>query len=66
MSRDETVSVLDNEREELYILLVSQESRLGEELTDLKLRLERDLYRDHSIAEMESLIHREGNIGETQ
>lgn len=61
MSDTDTVYVDIHERDELYVLLLSQETHLAPALEDLKRRLERLLYRNHSIEEMEQLIRRAGN-----
>ncbi len=49
------------ERDELYVLLASQESGLKPVLEDLKRRLESELYGRYSIEEMEQLIQRVNN-----
>lgn len=60
MSDRSEVVIREEEREDLYALLIAMDTRLDESLVELKLRLERDLYRDHSIAEMEALVQRVG------
>ncbi|MFW5795764.1 MAG: hypothetical protein ACOCV0_01060 [Alkalispirochaeta sp.] len=61
MSDDDTVAVRRGEDVDLYVLLLSRESTLPPTLEALKLRLERSLYRDHSIEEMERIAARAGN-----
>ncbi|MDA3948060.1 MAG: hypothetical protein PF508_02440 [Spirochaeta sp.] len=61
MSDADNVCVDIHERDDLYMLLLSQEAHLAPSLEDLKRRLERLLYRNHSIEEMEQLIRRAGN-----
>ncbi|MFA7565920.1 MAG: hypothetical protein WCY01_02760 [Alkalispirochaeta sp.] len=58
MSDDEPLIIRPEERAELYILLASREHLLHPELDGLKQRLESDLYKRHSIEEMENLIRR--------
>ena len=60
MSDRSEIVIHEEEREDLYALLISMDARLDESLVELKLRLEHDLYRDHSIAEMEALVQRVG------
>lgn len=60
MSDRSELVIREEEREDLYALLIAMDARLNESLVELKLRLERDLYRDHSIAEMEALLQRIG------
>ena len=61
MSEVDDVCVEMNEQDDLYVLLLLQETDLAPSLEDLKRRLERHLYRYHSIEEMEQLIRRAGN-----
>jgi hypothetical protein len=55
---DESMYIRPAERDELFVLLASQESKLKPALTELKRRLEMELYRKYSIEEMERLIQR--------
>ena len=61
MSDADTLCVKPDEREDLYVLLLSQETELAPSLEDLKRRVEQLLYRRHSIEEMEQLMQRAGN-----
>ena len=60
MSDEERIVIREAEKDELYVLLASMETRLSPELDGLKRRLERVLYEGRSIEEMERLIARAG------
>jgi hypothetical protein len=61
MSDEETITVRPGEDVELYVLLMSKEFVLPPSLEDFKLRLERTMYRRHSIEEMERIAARAGD-----
>jgi len=61
MSDEDTVTVRPGEDVDLYVLLLSREFALPPSLEELKLRLERTLYRRHSIEEMERIAARAGD-----